>query len=128
MDAGREGFLGGSIAYATDNIKAFLGDAADHTVNTSTDRDLADITGAAIEETSGNFASKSITDGTADAADVTWSAASGDPCEFIMIYQDTGVAATSLLIAYYDTATGLPVTLNGGDVTSQWNASGQFTL
>jgi hypothetical protein len=40
---------------------------------------------------------------------------------------DTGNAATSRLIAYIDTASGLPVTL-GGDVTVRWHASGIFAL
>ena len=33
-----------------------------------------------------------------------------------MIYKDTGSEATSPLIAYIDTATGLPITPNGGDI------------
>ena len=128
FDAGKEGFLSGTIDFDADNIKATLIDNTDHTFNLSTDRDLADVTGAAIEETSGNLASKTVTDGVADAADVTFSSASGDACDEVMIYQDTGVAGTSLLIARWDTATGLPVTLNGGDVTVQWNASGLLSL
>jgi hypothetical protein len=35
----------------------------------------------------------------------------------LVIYQDTGVEGTSRLIGYYDVATGLPITPNGGDVT-----------
>jgi hypothetical protein len=38
-----------------------------------------------------------------------------------VIYKDTGTAATSPLIAYIDTATGLPVTPNGGDITVTWD-------
>ncbi|MGW8285736.1 MAG: hypothetical protein ACWGPR_08460 [Candidatus Deferrimicrobiaceae bacterium] len=128
FDAGKEGFLSGTIDWDADNIKATLIDQTDHTFNLSTDRDLADVTAAAIEETSGNLASKTVTDGVADAADVTFTSASGDACDEVMIYQDTGVSTTSLLIARWDTATGLPVTLNGGDVTVQWNASGLFSL
>ena len=38
-----------------------------------------------------------------------------------MIYRDTGTEATSPLIAYIDTATGLPITPNGGDIIVVWD-------
>jgi hypothetical protein len=56
----------------------------------------------------------------ADAADVTFTAVSGDVSEALVIYKDTGTASTSRLIAYIDTATGLAVTPNGGDITVIW--------
>ena len=40
----------------------------------------------------------------------------------IDIYQDSGVEATSRLIANIDAATGLPVTPNGTDITVQWDS------
>lgn len=117
----RQKALEGGVAWLTDNIKAILVDNADYTVNLSTHEFLSDVPSGAREETSGNLASKSSTLGVADAADVTWAAAAGDPCESVVIYKDTGSAATSPLIAYIDTATGLPVILNGGDVTVVWD-------
>ena len=45
----------------------------------------------------------------------------GDPSEALLIYKDTGTEATSPLIAYIDTATGLPVTPNGGNITVTWD-------
>jgi hypothetical protein len=54
---------------------------------------------------------------------VTFTAVTGDPCEAIVIWQDTGVESTSRLIAYIDTASsGLPVTPNGGDITIAWDS------
>ena len=41
--------------------------------------------------------------------------------EAIVIYVDTGTEATSPLIAYIDTATGLPITPNGGDIIVTWD-------
>jgi len=128
FDQGRQDFLAGAADWDADNFKCHLLDAADHTTNLATNRDLADITAAGIEEVSANLASKTTTDGTADAADITFTAASGDSCEEIHCYRDSGVAATSSMIFRWDTATGLPVTLNGGDVDIQWNASGLATL
>ena len=73
--------------------------------------------------------SKTFTNGTFDAADVTFTAVTGSSVEALILYIDTGSAATSPLVAYIDTSvTGLPVTPNGGDITITWNASGIFTL
>lgn len=128
FDAGKQAFLDGGVSWSTDAIKVWLHDDTDHTISLSADRDLADITGTAIEETSGNLASKTVTDGVADAADVTFTAAAGDACDQAVGYYDSTVAATSILLWRFDTATGLPVTLNGGDVVLQFNASGIFAL
>ncbi len=57
-----------------------------------------------------------------DAADVVFSAVTGDPSEALVIYKDTGDAATSPLIAYIDTAAGLPVTPSGTDITVTWDS------
>ena len=119
-DKGRQGFLEGDIDWTGDNIKLLLVDTADYTVDLATHDFLDDVPVAARVATSGNLGSKTATDGVADAADVTRSAVSGDQSEAIVIFQDTGVESTSRLIAYIDTATNLPVTPNGGDITIQW--------
>ena len=121
-DLGRESFLKGEISWSGDNIKICLVDSADYTPNTATDQFLSDVTGAGIVATSANLASKTTAAGVADAADVTFSSVTGDVCEYIVVYQDTGVAGTSRLIALVDTATGLPVTPNGGDISVSWDA------
>lgn len=118
---GKEAILSGSVDWLTDNIKAVLVDAADYTVNTSTHQYLSDIAAGGRVATSSNLSSKTATDGAADAADITFSAVSGDVSEAIVIYKDTGSAATSPLICYIDTATGLPATPNGGNITVSWS-------
>jgi hypothetical protein len=120
-DKGREGFLDGSIDWDTDDIRLVLVDTADYTVNLGTHDFLDDVAGAARVATSGAFASKTVTAGVADAADVTLSAVSGDPCEAVIIYKHTGADATARLIAYIDTATGLPVTPSGNDIIIRWD-------
>lgn len=127
-DFGRESFLGGSIDYDADNIKVTLCDEADYVVNLATDQHYDDVTGAGRVATSGNLASKTITAGTADAADITYTSVTGDISESLTMWQDTTVEATSILLCNIDTATGLPVTPNGGDITVEWNASGIFKL
>jgi hypothetical protein len=120
-DLGRQGFLDGSIDWDTDNIKAVLVDTGAYTVNLSTHQFLSDIAAGARISTSGNLASKTVTAGVADAADVVFTSVTGATVEAIVIYKDTGTAGTSRLIAYIDTATGLPLTPNGGDVTVAWD-------
>ena len=39
----------------------------------------------------------------------------------MLIYKDTGDNATSPLIALIDSATGLPITPNGGDIIVVWD-------
>lgn len=118
---GREGFLGGDIDWDADNIKLALCDSSDYTVSIDVDDFLDDIPGAAIVATSGNFANKTKTLGVADADDITLTSVTGDQSELIIIYKDTGSAATSRLIAKIDTATNLPVIPNGGNIVISWD-------
>lgn len=118
---GREGFLDGSIDWDTDDIRVILIDVADYTVNLSTHDFLDDIAGAARVAVSGSLTGKTVTDGVADANDVTFSAVTGDPSEALVIYKHTGTDATSRLIAYIDSATGLPVTPDGNDIITRWD-------
>jgi len=120
-DKGREGFLDGSIDWDTDDIRVILIDTDDYSVNLATDDNLDDIPTAARVATSGALTGKTVTDGVADADDVVFCSVSGDQSEALVIYQHTGTESTSRLIAYIDTATGLPVTPNGGDITVQWD-------
>lgn len=70
-----------------------------------------------------------VTNGLFDGDNVTYTAVTGNSVEALLIYIDTGSAATSRLVAWIDTSvTGLPVTPNGGDITITWNASGIFQL
>lgn len=123
---------GTAVDWADDNIKVVLVDAGAYTVNLNTDGFLSDIAGGARIATSANLASKttstgaagSFIGGIADAADFTFTAVSGVPCEALVIYKDTGTASTSVLIAYIEAATGLPVTPNGGDITVSWDNTG----
>lgn len=72
----------------------------------------------------------SVSDGTFDGDNLTFSAVTGSSAEAIVLYRkNAGANTTWPLIAYIDTGvTGLPVTPNGGNITVTWNASGIFTL
>lgn len=70
-----------------------------------------------------DLASKSTTGGAFDAADVTFTSVSGASAEDFTIFEDDATDATSSLIVNFDTATGLPVTPNGGDITITFDTS-----
>ena len=115
-----------SIDMDTDTIKAALVDTGTYTYSAA-HQYYSSVSG--VVGTPATLASKTVTSGTFDAADVTYTAVTGASVEAIIIYKDTGSAATSPLIAYIDSASsGLPVTPNGGDITVAWNASGIFSL
>ncbi len=116
---GKEKLLSGAIDLTSDDIKVLLVDAADYTVNLSTDEFHSDVTAGGIVATSGNFAGKSVTLGVFDATDITLSSVTGDPCEALVIYKDSGVSGTSPLLAYVD---GFSVTPNGGNITIVWDS------
>lgn len=118
-DKGREAFLAGSVSWSSDTIKVALVDTGSYTVNLSTHQYLSSLSG--VTATSGNLTTKTTAAGVADADDITFTAVSGAQSEALVIYKDTGTASTSPLIAYIDTATGLPVTPSGSDITITWD-------
>lgn len=82
---------------------------------------LSDIS-ASVLNTAQTLASKSVTGGVFDAADVVYTAVtSGANARYLALYHDTGSAGTSSLIFFVDTVTGLPMATNGGDITVQWD-------
>lgn len=118
---GRQKFLEGSIAFLSDTIKFVLVDAASYTPAPTTDEFLSDITSGARVAISPALASKSSTLGVANGATVTLTAVTGAQCSYVVMFKDTGSAATSPLLILWDTATGLPITPNGGDITLQFD-------
>lgn len=88
---------------------------------------LSDVSGRV--GTDQTIANTTVTDGLFDGDDVTFPAVTGNSVEALVIYIDTGNAATSRLVAYLDTDVGgLPVTPNGGDIGIEWNAAGIFQI
>ena len=68
-----------------------------------------------------------VFDNTTDPAPA-FSAVSGATVEDLVFFKHTGTPTTSNLICFFDTATGLPLTPNGGDVNVDFNASGVFKI
>jgi len=123
----KEKFLDAVIDLPSDTIKIALIDTGAYTYNNA-DEFWSSASGA-IVGTEVTLASKTITGGVFDAADVTFTSVSGVSVEALIIFKDTGSAATSPLIMYIDVAaSGLPVTPNGNNIDVQFNASGIFAL
>ncbi len=102
-------------------FRTALVDTFDYTVNLTLHDFLDDVAAIAREETSGNMTLiDPAGDGIIDANDVTFVATAGDACEAILVYRFVTVDADSPLHFWWDSATGLPVTL-GGDVTVAWD-------
>jgi hypothetical protein len=116
-DKARKAFCDADIDLLVDSIKAVLIDTGAYTVNLATDQFLSDIPGGARIATSSALTGKDTTAGVFDADDAIFTAVSGASVEAYAYFVDTGVAGTSRLIAYLDTATGLPFTPSGADVT-----------
>lgn len=113
----KQAFLSAQINWPTDTIKAALVSAG-YTPVIATDQYLSAIPSGAIIATTAAFTGATDTAGVANANNVTFTAVGGTTVgKYIVIYKDTGSPATSPLIALIDTATGLPVTPNGGDIT-----------
>lgn len=120
-DSARQRFLEAQINWMTDTIKVILVSSSGYSVNVTTHQYLSDISSSARIAGPVTLTSKATTGGAADAADVTFTSVTGATINSIILYSDTGTESTSPLIAYIDTATGLPITPNGGDIIVTWD-------
>jgi hypothetical protein len=119
FNGGREGFLDGSIDWDTNDIRVMLVLSA--YMYDVTDRVIADL-GAVDNGRSVALGVKTVTDGVADAADTTITVTAAAASNALIVFQHTGADLTARLIAYFDTATGLPFTPALAQVvTVQWD-------
>ena len=122
----KQALLNGSVDLTTAVVRAVLIDTGTYTYSASHDfyNDLSGVVGTE----SAALTSKTITNGVFDAADVTFSAVTGNTVEAVVLFVDTGNVATDRLICFLDQGTGLPVSPNGGDINLVWSVSGIFSL
>lgn len=137
FDVYRNNILGAN-AYAfvdlvDDTIKAMFVDHADDTPLV-TDSTIADILAvarvpaiASCPALTGKTVG-SVGVGVFDASDTVFTALTGDQVESLILFKDSGTESTSPLVCRWDTATGLPLTPNGADVTVIWASGGILTL
>jgi len=103
----KEGLLEGLFDLTDNDIKlAFVKNS--YSVNLNSHEFLSDIADIHIAATSSNLSGKTTSSGTFDANNLNVENYGNSGFAYIVIYKDTGVASTSRLLAYIDTATGLP--------------------
>ncbi|HYH49646.1 MAG TPA: hypothetical protein VEG38_08865 [Acidimicrobiia bacterium] len=124
----REGFAVGEVNWSTGVIKVAL--VRGYTFD-DTDKFVSDVTGGGgtLHATSAALGSKTATNGVLDAADVTFTTPAADANDHsILIFQSSAVgggadvaATAQRVIAWIDTATGLPIRPNGANITISWD-------
>ena len=119
-DTGRNAFLRGDLSWNSNTFKVVLLSSS-YTANLSTLQYLSSISAGARVATSSALTTLFPGAGVADASDITFTSVSGSQVTQFVIYRDTGVEATSQLVALFDTAINLPITPNGGDITLTWS-------
>jgi hypothetical protein len=121
-DKGHQKIVDGTVDLLNDTIEAVLVDTGLYTFAAS-DEFLASIASGARVATSPALSSKQVlSGGVFDAADVTVPTVSGATIEAIAIIKDTGSAATSPLLAWITSGSGLPYTPNGDDIEIVWDS------
>ena len=121
------GNLGGTLVnLASDDIRVVLIDTGTFDPDPAVTENMGQVSG--IVGTAVTLTTPPVLDGTFDSDDVTFVGVSGNSIEKLLIYKHTGVPANDIILVQFDTATGLPVTPNSGDIVIQWNLSGIFSL
>lgn len=118
---GKEAILG-ARSWSSDDFRVVLTTSA-YTYNAA-HQYHSDLTG--ILATSANLAGKTLTNGTADASDLTITGITGTVARVIIV-RWSGASGTSELIAYFDTGVGFGVVLAAEDLLISWsNASNRI--
>lgn len=128
----KQALLGAGVNLAAGSVKAQLIDAGAYTYSDA-HQFLSSVPAGAKIGAAVSLTSKTVAAGVFDAADATFTSVpagsgSASAVEALAIYRDTGDASTSELIAYIDTASGLPFAPDGGNLTVTWDEAGIFSL
>ena len=115
-------FLTGALNWTSATIKVLLINKTYYTADVTADEFLSDIPATARTSVSAALTTKTAVAGVASADNVLITSVTGQ-VDALVIYQDTGSEASSPLIAYIDTSSGLPILMNNGDFNIQWNTN-----
>lgn len=128
-DGYRGAALRAEVDWLDDDIKSALINTDLYTASKADDDFLSDIPSAAITAVSG-LMDTSASGPAANAADTVFPDFTGARSRAVVVFKSTGVAGTSRLIAYVDSATrtSVDVSATGNDVTVKWPATGIFSL
>jgi len=123
----KEAMMNGDLALDSDDIIAILVDTASYSYNDAHEF-LSEIPVGERVAISSSLTNKTTTNAVFDSDDLIFASVVGDPSEALVLVQDSGNPATSRLVMYVDTATGLPVDPDGTNINVQVNASGWGAL
>lgn len=124
----KQALLSPGVNLATATVSAILVDTATYTYGPAHEF-LSSIPAGARAGTPQALGSKTVTNGVFDAAAIQFPTVPlGSALEAVAVYVNTGNDATSRLVAFIDTAEGLPVTPNGGNIDVDWDEDGVFEL
>ena len=119
---GKEGLLEGLFDLTDNNIKVALVKNT-YTVDLNTHEFLSSISEDSVAATTSLLTGKTTASGIFDAENITVEDYGTSGFAYLVLYKDTGVRSTSRLLAYIDTATGLPVAASASpiSITINWS-------
>jgi hypothetical protein len=121
----------GGLDWVNDTLKVQLLDSG-YVVDLTAHNTFDQVTPGARVSTANTLTNPTLSEGKLDGDDVVFTAVGGGgsppTLTQYVLYKDTGLESTSTLIAYFDSATGLPLLTNGGDITIQFDALGIVQL
>ena len=118
----KESLLNGQFNISSDSLKVLLVTSS-YIPSQNTDQFVSNISGSYIKQRTSSLTNVTNTLGTIDADDVSVEQYSGLAFKALVIYKDSGTDSTSRLLAYIDTATGIPfLGINvTTDITINWS-------
>lgn len=108
---GKQAFLSGAIDLTSATVKVAM--VTSSYSYSSSHQYYSDVTpGSNVVGTPQTLASKTVTNGVFDAADISFVSLSATATiNYLVVYKDSGSNSTSPLIALLDSGTGLPISL-----------------
>lgn len=120
----KEAFMSGTLNWLTDPVVAVLVGTQYYTYS-SAHATLLDLPVTARIAASGTLTNRTASLGVADADDVSFGTVIGSVAQAVVLTTDTGVDATSNLIAYLDQAgSTLPINPDGSEISISWSNGG----
>jgi len=119
----KQSLLNGEFNISSDSLKVLLVTES-YVPNQNIDQFVSNISGSYIKQRTSSLTNVTNTLGVIDADNVLVSNYDGSAFKALVIYKDSGTDATSRLLAYIDTATGIPfLGINATtDITISWSS------
>lgn len=127
-DKAKEGLLGGSFVFASDDIRWML--VKSTYTYTSTHQFIADMTPGTNDNgrMAAGLTGKTVTNGVFDATDDSLTATAASACNALILYKHTGSDATARLIGYYSVSAFTPAASQVIDIVHDNGANRIFAL